>query len=205
MKREDEYWERTFKIELVIMLILLTLFFLFGSGCGRTLPKPLKGGGATVEMRGVEKLELVQGENMQAPSSLEVLKINGAAWGVLTNLNSGSGEVVQYKIQLGEHQKDEVRSAWDAVEKTGVVLRSMQPLMYAGLVLIVVALGMSYFQAKYPTVFSPGLKVIALTFCAGLVLVILPALTQDKTVMLSALIGSVLLVAGYIISKRFDK
>jgi hypothetical protein len=205
MKRENEYWERTFKIELVIMLILLTLFFLFGSGCGRTLPKPLKGGGATVEMRGVEKLELLQGENMQAPSSLEVLKINGAAWGVLTNLNSGSGEVVQYKIQLGEHQKDEVRSAWDAVEKTGVVLRSMQPLMYAGLVLIVVALGMSYFQAKYPTVFSPGLKVIALTFCAGLVLVILPALTQDKTVMLSALIGSVLLVAGYIISKRFDK
>lgn len=205
MKREDKYWERTFKIELVIMLILLTLFFLFGSGCGRTLPKPLKGGGATVEMRGVEKLELLQGENMQAPSSLEVLKINGAAWGVLTNLNSGSGEVVQYKIQLGEHQKDEVRSAWDAVEKTGVVLRSMQPLMYAGLVLIVVALGMSYFQAKYPTVFSPGLKVIALTFCAGLVLVILPALTQDKTVMLSALIGSVLLVAGYIISKRFDK
>ena len=205
MKREDEYWERTFKIELVIMVILLTLFFLFGSGCGRTLPKPLKGGGATVEMRGVEKLELLQGENMQAPSSLEVLKINGAAWGVLTNLNSGSGEVVQYKIQLGEHQKDEVRSAWDAVEKTGVVLRSMQPLMYAGLVLIVVALGMSYFQAKYPTVFSPGLKVIALTFCAGLVLVILPALTQDKTVMLSALIGSVLLVAGYIISKRFDK
>lgn len=205
MKREDKYWERTFKIELVIMLILLILFFLFGSGCGRTLPKPLKGGGATVEMRGVEKLELLQGENMQAPSSLEVLKINGAAWGVLTNLNSGSGEVVQYKIQLGEHQKDEVRSAWDAVEKTGVVLRSMQPLMYAGLVLIVVALGMSYFQAKYPTVFSPGLKVIALTFCAGLVLVILPALTQDKTVMLSALIGSVLLVAGYIISKRFDK
>lgn len=205
MKKEDKYWERTFKIELVIMLILLTLFFLFGSGCGRTLPKPLKGGGATVEMRGVEKLELLQGENMQAPSSLEVLKINGAAWGVLTNLNSGSGEVVQYKIQLGEHQKDEVRSAWDAVEKTGVVLRSMQPLMYAGLVLIVVALGMSYFQAKYPTVFSPGLKVIALTFCAGLVLVILPALTQDKTVMLSALIGSVLLVAGYIISKRFDK
>ncbi len=205
MKKEDKYWERTFKIELVIMLILLTLFFLFGSGCGRTIPKPLKGGGATVEMRGVEKLELVQGENMQAPSSLEVLKINGAAWGVLTNLNSGSGEVVQYKIQLGEHQKDEVRSAWDAVEKTGVVLRSMQPLMYAGLVLIVVALGMSYFQAKYPTVFSPGLKVIALTFCAGLVLVILPALTQDKTVMLSALIGSVLLVAGYIISKRFDK
>ena len=205
MKRENEYWERTFKIELVIMLILLTLFFLFGSGCGRTLPKPLKGGGATVEMRGVEKLELLQGENMQAPSSLEVLKINGAAWGVLTNLNSGSGEVVQYKIQLGEHQKDEVRSAWDAVEKTGVVLRSMQPLMYAGLVLIVVALGMSYFQAKYPTVCSPGLKVIALTFCAGLVLVILPALTQDKTVMLSALIGSVLLVAGYIISKRFDK
>ena len=205
MKKENEYWERTFKIELVIMLILLTLFFLFGSGCGRTLPKPLKGGGATVEMRGVEKLELLQGENMQAPSSLEVLKINGAAWGVLTNLNSGSGEVVQYKIQLGEHQKDEVRSAWDAVEKTGVVLRSMQPLMYAGLVLIVVALGMSYFQAKYPTVFSPGLKVIALTFCAGLVLVILPALTQDKTVMLSALIGSVLLVAGYIISKRFDK
>jgi hypothetical protein len=205
MKREDEYWERTFKIELVIMLILLTLFFLFGSGCGRTIPKPLKGGGATVEMRGVEKLELLQGENMQTPSSLEVLKINGAAWGVLTNLNSGSGEVVQYKIQLGEHQKDEVRSAWDAVEKTGVVLRSMQPLMYAGLVLIVVALGMSYFQAKYPTVFSPGLKVIALTFCAGLVLVTLPALTQDKTVMLSALIGSVLLVAGYIISKRFDK
>ena len=205
MKKDNEYWERTFKIELVIMLILLTLFFLFGSGCGRTLPKPLKGGGATVEMRGVEKLELLQGENMQAPSSLEVLKINGAAWGVLTNLNSGSGEVVQYKIQLGEHQKDEVRSAWDAVEKTGVVLRSMQPLMYAGLVLIVVALGMSYFQAKYPTVFSPGLKVIALTFCAGLVLVILPALTQDKTVMLSALIGSVLLVAGYIISKRFDK
>lgn len=205
MKKENKYWERTFKIELVIMLILLTLFFLFGSGCGRTLPKPLKGGGATVEMRGVEKLELLQGENMQAPSSLEVLKINGAAWGVLTNLNSGSGEVVQYKIQLGEHQKDEVRSAWDAVEKTGVVLRSMQPLMYAGLVLIVVALGMSYFQAKYPTVFSPGLKVIALTFCAGLVLVILPALTQDKTVMLSALIGSVLLVAGYIISKRFDK
>ena len=205
MKRENEYWERTFKIELVIMLILLTLFFLFGSGCGRTLPKPLKGGGATVEMRGVEKLELLQGENMQAPSSLEVLKINGAAWGVLTNLNSGSGEVVQYKIQLGEHQKDEVRSAWDAVEKTGVVLRSMQPLMYAGLVLIVVALAMSYFQAKYPSVFSPGLKVIALTFCAGLVLVILPALTQDKTVMLSALIGSVLLVAGYIISKRFDK
>ena len=205
MKKEDKYWERTFKIELVIMLILLTLFFLLGTGCGRTLPKPLKGGGATVEMRGVEKLELLQGENMQAPSSLEVLKINGAAWGVLTNLNSGSGEVVQYKIQLGEHQKDEVRSAWDAVEKTGVVLRSMQPLMYAGLVLIVVALGMSYFQAKYPTVFSPGLKVIALTFCAGLVLVILPALTQDKTVMLSALIGSVLLVAGYIISKRFDK
>lgn len=205
MKKEDKYWERTFKIELVIMLILLTLFFLFGSGCGRTLPKPLKGGGATVEMRGVEKLELLQGENMQAPSSLEVLKINGAAWGVLTNLNSGSGEVVQYKIQLGEHQKDEVRSAWDAVEKTGVVLRSMQPLMYAGLVLILGALGMSYFQAKYPTVFSPGLKVIALTFCAGLVLVILPALTQDKTVMLSALIGSVLLVAGYIISKRFDK
>ena len=205
MKREDEYWERTFKIELVIMVILLTLFFLFGSGCGRTLPKPLKGGGATVEMRGVEKLELLQGENMQAPSSLEVLKINGAAWGVLTNLNSGSGEVVQYKIQLGEHQKDEVRSAWDAVEKTGVVLKSMQPLIYAGMVLIVAALAMSYFQAKYPSVFSPGLKVIALTFCVGLALAILPALTQDKTVMLSALIGSVLLVAGYIISKRFDK
>lgn len=205
MKKEDEYWERTFKIELVIMLILLTLFFLFGAGCGRTIPKPLKGGGATVEMRGVEKLELVQGENVQSPSSLEVLKINGAAWGVLTNLNSGSGEVVQYKIQLGQHQRDEVRSAWGAVEKTGVVLRSMQPLMYAGLVLIMGALAMSYFQAKYPTLFCPGLKVIALTFCAGLVLVILPALTQDKTVMLSAFIGSVLLVAGYIISKRFDK
>lgn len=205
MKKEDKYWERTFKIELVIMLILLTLFFLFGSGCGRTLPKPLKGGGATVEMRGVEKLELAQGENVQSPSSLEVLKINGSAWGLVTNLDHGSREIIQYKIQLGEHQRDEVRSAWGAVEKTGVILKSMQPLMYAGLVLMVGALAMSYFQAKYPSVFSPGLKVIALTFCAGLVLVILPALTQDKTVMLSALIGSVLLVAGYIISKRFDK
>lgn len=76
--------------------------------------------------------------------------------------------------------------------------------MYAGIALIIAAIAMSYFQAKYPLVFAPGLKIIALTFLTGLVLTILPAMTQNQTLLLSALIGGVAVVISYVLAKNLS-
>ena len=76
--------------------------------------------------------------------------------------------------------------------------------MYAGIALIIAAIAMSYFQAKYPAVFAPGLKIIALTFCTGLVLTILPAMTQNQTLLIAALIGGLAIVISYIFAKNLN-
>ncbi len=64
---------------------------------------------------------------------------------------------------------------------------------------------MSYFQAKYPLVFAPGLKIIALTFLTGLVLIVLPSLTQNNTFLLYALIGGVGLILAYLFQKKLSE
>ena len=65
------------------------------------------------------------------------------------------------------------------------------------------ALGMSYFQAKFPVLFTPGLKLIGLTFLSGLTLCVLPALTQNTMIWIMGLFSSMAILLVFILSKTF--
>lgn len=218
----EKLWNTVMCSELVIMLALLGLLFAL-SGCDSLgkVAKPLKGGSASFEIVGSEpKIEATQPENAQAPTVTEWHRDYVPA-GFVTNLDLTSGDwpvggffdtnktffVVSegYRTSIGEHQKDTAREGWATVQKAAALVGKMRPVMYAGLVLILAALAMSYFQAKYPAVFSPGLKIIALTFCTGLVLTILPTMTQNNGVLMAALVGGVVVLLVYIFGKKLSE
>ena len=117
--------------------------------------------------------------------------------------NAAAPTQVECKATLGRHQQDEARSGYTAVQKTKTIVQSQNPLMYAGIALIVVSLGMSYFQAKFPVLFTPGLKLIGLTFLSGLTLCVLPALTQNTMIWILGLFSSMAILLVFILSKTF--
>lgn len=209
-------------VELVIMVTLLTFIFLL-SGCSNLtrVAKPLKGGSADISLsQTAPGIKISQPENSQAPTLAEYTREMVPVYAMRTNLNTTSSNITapgffdtnaswtvvreSYKTSIGEHQKDVAREGWAGVQKAAALVGKMQPIMYAGIALIICAIAMSYFQAKYPLVFAPGLKIIALTFLTGLVLTILPAMTQNQTLLLSALIGGVAVIVSYIFAKNLS-
>ena len=179
--------------------IVFTLAFstLSVSCTGINVAKPQKGGSASVKLtRTAPTITITQPENSDSPSKAtyerKILPVNETNFIVLSE---------KYTTELGQHQSDEARSGFAGVQKTAAVLKSQSPIMYAGIVLIVAAIAMSYFQAKFPLVFAPGLKIIALTFLTGLCLVILPAMTQDKTVLILAMLAGAGIITAYIFAK----
>lgn len=176
------------------------------SGCETSLSsvaKPQRGGEASMDLSPSSPAVVVkQPENSQSETvatyEREVVPIESL---VSTNWLKVRE---RYTTSLGTHQKDEARSGFAAVQKTAAVLRSQSPIMYAGLLLIVASLAMSYFQAKFPAVFSPGLKLIALTFLTGLCLLVLPSLTQDKTVLTMSLFAGAGMVVFFVLAKNFS-
>ena len=182
-----------------ILSLIFILGFLFVTGCtGLQVAKPQKGGSAAISLSPSPSLTILQPENSQTATitsyERQILPFYGTNYLIRETYNS----------ELGAHQADEARAGYAAVQKTAAVLKSQSPIMYAGLILIVAALAMSYFQAKFPAVFAPGLKLIALTFLTGLCLTILPAMTQDKTVLTFALLGGSGIVVTYILAKQFS-
>lgn len=221
MKRRDN-WDNMMIVELVIMVTLLTFIFLL-SGCSNLtrVAKPLKGGSADISLsQTAPGIKISQPENSQAPTLAEYTREMVPVYAMRTNLNTTSSNITapgffdtnaswtvvreSYKTSIGEHQKDVAREGWAGVQKAAALVGKMQPIMYAGIALIICAIAMSYFQAKYPLVFAPGLKIIALTFLTGLVLTILPAMTQNQTLLLSALIGGVAVIVSYIFAKNLS-
>lgn len=221
MKKRDNF-DNMMIVEVVIMVTLLTFFFLL-SGCSNLtrVAKPLKGGSASISLsQPAPGIEITQPENAQAPTLAEYTRELVPVYAMRTNLNTTSSNLTapgffdtnatwtvvreSYKTSIGEHQKDVAREGWAGVQKAAALVGKMQPIMYAGIALIVCAIAMSYFQAKYPAVFAPGLKIIALTFCTGLVLTILPAMTQNQTLLIAALVGGLAIVISYIFAKNLN-
>lgn len=221
MKKRDNF-DNMMIVEVVIMVTLLTFVFLL-SGCSNLtrVAKPLKGGSADISLSQVQPgIKITQPENSQAPTLAEYTREIVPVYAMRTNLNTTSSNLTapgffdtnatwavvreSYKTTIGEHQKDVAREGWAGVQKAAALVGKMQPIMYAGIALIICAIAMSYFQAKYPLVFAPGLKIIALTFCSGLVMTILPAMTQNQTLLLAALIGGVAIVVAYILAKNLS-
>lgn len=221
MKKRDNF-DNMMIVEVVIMVTLLTFIFLF-SGCSNLsrVAKPLKGGTADISLsQTAPGIKISQPENSKAPTLAEYTREMVPVYAMRTNLNTTSSNLTapsffdtnatwtvvreSYKTTIGEHQKDVAREGWVGVQKAAALVGKMQPVMYAGIALIVAAIAMSYFQAKYPLVFAPGLKIIALTFLTGLVLTILPAMTQNQTLLLSALIGGVAVIVSYIFAKNLS-
>lgn len=202
------------------MLMLFALIIIF-SGCSglQKVAPPLQGGKADLVVSGKSPgIKVSQPENSQAPTLAEYSREMIPVLVLRTNLLTESSNVFApsvfdtnwvivretYKTSIGEHQKDVAREGWVSVQKVAATLKRMQPIMYAGILLIIAAIAMSYFQAKYPAVFAPGLKIIALTFCTGLVLTILPAMTQNQTLLIAALIGGLAIVISYIFAKNLN-
>lgn len=219
MKRDA--FDKMMMVELAIMLMLFALIIIF-SGCSglQKVAPPLQGGKADLVVSGKSPgIKVSQPENSQAPTLAEYSREMIPVLVLRTNLLTESSNVFApsifdntnwvvvretYKTSIGEHQKDVAREGWVSVQKVAATLKRMQPIMYAGILLIIAAIAMSYFQAKYPAVFAPGLKIIALTFCTGLVLTILPAMTQNQTLLIAALIGGLAIVISYIFAKNLN-
>lgn len=183
-------------------LSLLTFFLisLTVSCTGIKVAKPQKGGSASVRLaQSAPTITISQPENSESPS-----KATYERRIIPADTNFGIFLTEKYTTELGQHQSDEARTGFAAVQKTAAILKSQSPIMYVGLVLIVCSLAMSYFQAKFPAVFAPGLKVIALTFLTGLCLSVLPALVQNKTFLIFSLLAGIGIVFGYIYSKNFS-
>lgn len=179
--------------------IVFTLAFsaLSVSCTGINVAKPQKGGSASVKLsQNTPTINLTQPENSETPSKAtyerRILPVTETNFIVLAE---------RYTTELGSHQADEARTGFASVQKTAAVLKSQSPIMYAGIVLIIAAIAMSYFQAKFPLVFAPGLKIIALTFITGLCLTILPAMTQDKTILILAMLAGAGIITAYIFAK----
>ncbi len=221
MKRRDN-WDNMMIVEIVIIIALLTAVFIF-SGCSSLtrVAKPLKGGSASISLsQPAPGIKITQPENAQAPTLAEYSRELIPVYTMRTNLITASSNLIapgffdtnatwtvvkeSYKTSIGEHQKDVAREGWAGVQKAAAIMGKMKPIMYAGILLIIAAIAMSYFQAKYPAVFAPGLKIIALTFCTGLVLTILPAMTQNQTLLIAALIGGLAIVISYIFAKNLN-
>ena len=218
MKRDA--FDRMMMVELAIMLVLLALIIIF-SGCSglQKVAPPLQGGKADLVVSGKSPgIKVVQPESAQAPTLAEYSREMVPVFALRTNLMTESSNMFgpsvfdtnwvvvreTYKTSIGEHQKDVAREGWAGVQKAAAIMGKMQPIMYAGIVLIIAAIAMSYFQAKYPAVFAPGLKIIALTFCTGLVLTTLPAMTQNQTLLIAALVGGLAIVISYIFAKNLN-
>lgn len=220
MKRDA--FDKMMMVELAIMLVLFALIIIF-SGCSglHKVAPPLQGGKADLVVSGKSPgIKVSQPENSQAPTLAEYSREMIPVLVLRTNLLTESSNVFApsifdntnwvvvretYKTSIGEHQKDVAREGWVGVQKAAAVISKMQPVMYAGIILIIAAIVMSYFQARYPSRFTPGLKVIALTFCAGLALTVLPALTQDRTILIGSLFAVLAIVLAFIFSRQFDK
>lgn len=220
MKRDA--FDKMMMVELTIMLMLFALIIIF-SGCSglQKVAPPLQGGKADLVVSGKSPgIKVSQPENSQAPTLAEYSREMIPVLVLRTNLLTESSNVFApsifdntnwvvvretYKTSIGEHQKDVAREGWVGVQKAAAVISKMQPVMYAGIILIIAAIVMSYFQARYPSRFTPGLKVIALTFCAGLALTVLPALTQDRTILIGSLFAVLAIVLAFIFSRQFDK
>ena len=220
MKRDA--FDKMMMVELAIMLMLFALIIIF-SGCSglQKVAPPLQGGKADLVVSGKSPgIKVSQPENSQAPTLAEYSREMIPVLVLRTNLLTESSNVFApsifdntnwvvvretYKTSIGEHQKDVAREGWVGVQKAAAVISKMQPVMYAGIILIIAAIAMSYFQARYPSRFTPGLKVIALTFCAGLALTVLPALTQDRTILIGSLFAVLAIVLAFIFSRQFDK
>lgn len=219
MRNSADIWDVILSTETVIMILLL-LFFTGCDSLGR-VAKPQRGGHAAMRIDPqVREIVIDQPENAATPTVSEYNREMLPVWFIRTNLIGYSNQVVaslsdptlqvftlreSYKTSLGEHQKDSAREGWVGVQKAAALVGKMRPIMYAGIALIVCAITMSYFQAKYPLVFAPGLKIIALTFLTGLVLTILPSLTQNNTFLLYSLIGGVGLILAYLFQKRLSE
>lgn len=183
------------------ILFILVLLCLFGCSAVK-VAKPLQGGSASATLAQFPTLTVSQAENSQTPT---VAKYERRII-PLSNTNTNTIYLEEkYETELGTHQTDEARAGFAAVQKTAAVLKAQSPIMYAGLVLIVAALAMSYFQAKFPLVFSPGLKLIALTFLTGLFLCVLPALVHNNTVLMVAMLGGVGVIIAFTLAKNFHQ
>lgn len=221
MKREvtktrskADIWDVILSTETIIMILLLLLFFFVGCDSLGRVAKPQSGGHASMRLEPqAREIVIEQPENAATPSVSEYNREMVPVWFFQTNLIGYSNHVgmemfamrESYKTSLGEHQKDTAREGFVGVQRAAAMMSKMRPIMYAGIILIVVAIAMSYFQAKYPLVFAPGLKIIALTFLTGLVLLVLPSLTQNNTFLLYALIVGVGLILAYLFQKRLSE
>lgn len=186
------------------LMVWITLFFFFFlTGCsGLHVAKPQQGGKADFSIG--KSLSITQPENTTTPTEIAY----GRDWIPYTNYftNNFSNSYIlreTYRTTFGAHQTDDARSGYTAVQKAHAVIKAQSPLMYGGLVLILMALAMSYFQAKFPNVFTPGLKLIGLTFISGLTLCILPSMTSNTTVILTGWIGIIVVLVIYLLAKKF--
>jgi hypothetical protein len=214
-KSKTDIWDVILSTETIIMILLLLLLFLVGCDSLGRIAKPQSGGHAMMRFEPqAREIVIDQPENAATPSISEYNREMVPVWFFHTNMIGYSNHVggmemfamrESYKTTLGEHQKDTAREGFVGVQRAAAMMSKMRPIMYAGLILIVAAIAMSYFQAKYPLVFAPGLKIIALTFLTGLVLVVLPSLTQNNTFLLNALIGGVGLILAYLFQKRLSE
>lgn len=213
-KSKTDIWDVILSTETIIMILLLLLLFLVGCDSLGRVAKPQSGGHAAMRLEPqLREIVIEQPENSATPSVSEYNREMVPVWFFRTNLIGYSNHVgmemfamrESYKTSLGEHQKDTAREGFVGVQRAAAMMSKMRPIMYAGLILIVAAIAMSYFQAKYPLVFAPGLKIIALTFLTGLVLIVLPSLTQNNTFLLYALIIGVGLILAYLFQKRLSE
>ena len=213
-RNSADIWDIVLSTEIIIMILLLLLLFFVGCDSLGRVAKPQKGGHAVMRLEPqLREIVIEQPENSAMPSVSEYNREMLPVCFFRTNLIGYSNHVgmemfamrESYKTSLGEHQKDSAREGFVSVQKAAAMMTRMKPIMYAGLILIVAAIAMSYFQAKYPLVFAPGLKIIALTFLTGLVLVVLPSLTQNNTFLLYALIIGVGLILAYLFQKKLSE
>ena len=182
------------------ILIFATMLTL--TACSTKVASPQKGGSATISLsETAQTLKVAQPENSQRPTVATFEREIVPTEALPTNWTTVRE---RYSTTLGEHQTDEARSGFAAVQKTAAVLKAQSPIMYAGLALIIISLAMSYFQAKFPAVFAPGIKIIALTFMTGLILTILPSMTSDRGVLTMALLGGAGVIISFILAKSFQ-
>lgn len=212
-RNSADIWDIILSTETIIMILLLLLLFFVGCDSLGRVAKPQSGGHAVMRLEPqAREIVIEQAENAAMPTVSEYNCEMLPVWYMRTNMIGYSNQAVQlfavresYKTTLGEHQKDTAREGFVGVQRAAAMMSKMRPIMYAGLILIVAAIAMSYFQAKYPLVFAPGLKIIALTFLTGLVLIVLPSLTQNNTFLLYALIIGVGLILAYLFQKRLSE
>lgn len=156
-------------------LVCCIFFLTLGASCHNESPlKPQNGGVIKIKTTASKKtLEVTQPENSEGKT---VVYFENAG---MTMTNAVSTNRGTFAVEFGGQQKDEARAGIVDVEKTRETLKSLSPVTYAGVAVMIIAALIFIFK-KYLFV---GVGTVCMVFALGLITAVAPALVQNTGIL----------------------